>query len=88
MVQHKTKFKYIEREFAELEFAIAQDDMAISHILSALFPKETQYISRAIRFDKDMKVSESYPSLFDEYTNQYFSSLMSALEKLPFRGMN
>lgn len=66
-------FQYIEREFEELEFAISQDDRAICQVLSAHFP---QSIRRMLN-----------GSLFDEYTNQYFSTLMTALECLPFHGM-
>lgn len=68
-----TSFSYVEREFQELEWAISQDDMAICQVLGALFPREAGLHIRA-------------GSLFDEYTNQYFSTLMSSLEKLPFHG--
>lgn len=75
----------LSRKWRDLEEELARRDHEICNKLVELFPEHTRRISKEYRVEHHptRTVHTGNYTLFDEYTNMYFSNLMNVLSRLP-----
>jgi hypothetical protein len=75
----------LSRKWRDLEEELARRDHEICNKLVELFPEHTRRISKEYRveYHPTRTVHTGNYTLFDEYTNMYFSNLMNVLSRLP-----
>lgn len=70
------EFRIVTDTWQDLEFELTLQDRELCLAVIAAFPEyEKRFPSSFSR--------KNHPSLFDEYSNQYFSGLMDLISKLP-----